>query len=457
MKKVLVIILTSLVVIIDLEAQSIRKPWEELGSQERVEYVNAINSLTTAQVQLLANEHRRLTLNNGNAIHENSQFLPWHRIFIEHFENLIKSIDPDVNIPYWNWHNSWSSTALLFQNSGGSNTGLLGLNVNGSIWEDPINGGMFNRAFNTSLSQPTDDYDTATNFVDFTEWLEQDDSVSAAHNLGHQFIGGDMVQNYSPIDPVFYIHHAMVDKAWSDWYNDNPTAVITILDTNMPTFQGYPVSTINAQSIVNPRVQKLWYAADNELILDTYSSSNSEIYRYTTGNIVASNFISTSGSDVQFIVKSNYRIILEPGFHATQGTVFLATIESGVAAKRDLIAEIEPIFGSDETQIPGINPIPSIKSSSTSIYPNTNDGRFSVTVHYFDNSANLYTEEYVPIVKGENIYVEIFNMTGIKIYEESIPRQENDTYDFNLPLSSGMYILKLNDGNVKITSKFVVR
>ncbi len=40
---------------------------------------------------------------------------------------------------------------------------------------------------------------------------------SQMHNRVHLWVGGNMVPMTSPDDPVFYLHHAFVDKVWADW------------------------------------------------------------------------------------------------------------------------------------------------------------------------------------------------------------------------------------------------
>jgi len=39
----------------------------------------------------------------------------------------------------------------------------------------------------------------------------------APHGAVHVGIGSDMSTMYSPNDPIFYAHHAYIDKIWSDW------------------------------------------------------------------------------------------------------------------------------------------------------------------------------------------------------------------------------------------------
>lgn len=40
---------------------------------------------------------------------------------------------------------------------------------------------------------------------------------------GHGWIGGDMGNPMiSPNDPIFWMHHAQIDRIWSEWQKRNP-------------------------------------------------------------------------------------------------------------------------------------------------------------------------------------------------------------------------------------------
>jgi tyrosinase len=64
-----------------------------------------------------------------------------------------------------------------------------------------------------------DDAHGAANFDDFTFALEN------LHNAVHVWVGGEMRdQRFAGWDPLFWAHHAMVDRLWALWQNDNPGA-----------------------------------------------------------------------------------------------------------------------------------------------------------------------------------------------------------------------------------------
>ena len=52
----------------------------------------------------------------------------------------------------------------------------------------------------------------------FSNFLERE-----PHNRGHGWIGGDMGNPMiSPNDPIFWMHHAQIDRIWSVWQTRNP-------------------------------------------------------------------------------------------------------------------------------------------------------------------------------------------------------------------------------------------
>ena len=59
-----------------------------------------------------------------------------------------------------------------------------------------------------------------TNFFTFGDQIE-----GTPHNEVHSFIGGTMGTGGSPLDPIFWNHHCMVDYCWAKWNlelgNDN--------------------------------------------------------------------------------------------------------------------------------------------------------------------------------------------------------------------------------------------
>ncbi|MEE8523366.1 MAG: tyrosinase family protein [Thermoanaerobaculia bacterium] len=58
------------------------------------------------------------------------------------------------------------------------------------------------------------------------------------HGLGHLYVGGDMASGgMPPNDPMFFLHHANVDRLWAMWQDRNRASSDTATDYGNP---GYP-------------------------------------------------------------------------------------------------------------------------------------------------------------------------------------------------------------------------
>ena len=60
--------------------------------------ISAFDALYDAKV---IEEFARIHSENFDLIHNNPQFLSWHRYFVYNFENRLRQINPSLTIPYW--------------------------------------------------------------------------------------------------------------------------------------------------------------------------------------------------------------------------------------------------------------------------------------------------------------------------------------------------------------------
>jgi tyrosinase len=174
--------------------------------------------------------------------HQGPSFLPWHRRYLLDFERRLQAVDPTVTIPYWNWTLDRTATAPLWKSDflGGDGrdgdrqvvTGPFAYNTGN--W--PLTVRVDSRPFlvrTMGLETPTlptadelsavllrTPYDTApwteSAIAGFRTALEGFGPPNL-HNRVHVWVGGQMLQTVSPNDPVFFLHHAFIDKCWSDW------------------------------------------------------------------------------------------------------------------------------------------------------------------------------------------------------------------------------------------------
>jgi hypothetical protein len=215
---------------------TVRKEWRTLGQDERERYVRAVLKMQNTELAdgtTQYDQYPRIHLAIERRVHGNSVFLPWHRNFLYLFENDLKKFDKNVFIPYW--FASYDGQALEASPLWDDNDYSLGDSVtfddDGCVASGPFKDWKpstpskhclqrdFQRTRNAlpSIESVNDKLSTAMTFDQFARWVESD-----VHAYVHNYVGGDMRTMYSPNDPVFWLHHANVDRLWWLWQSLNP-------------------------------------------------------------------------------------------------------------------------------------------------------------------------------------------------------------------------------------------
>ena len=185
-----------------------------------------------------------------NLGHQNIGFLPWHRELLRRFEKALQNEAPGVTIPYWPWPLTPEPSAL-FSNarihriffSGSSPQDVGGLFATAgpptppSWWPSGFQwkvrpalqvGGspILRRGSQVNTWPPTQSAITAIENMNVRPsglnpyWMFWNalESGARTHNTGHNIVGGYMMNPvFSPNDPLFWLHHAYVDRTWARW------------------------------------------------------------------------------------------------------------------------------------------------------------------------------------------------------------------------------------------------
>jgi len=147
---------------------------------------------------------------HSNAIHQmhsNPRFLPWHRIYLLRMEELLQTLDPTVCIPYWKSSEDQSFPSWLV-------SFIPTVNLMNGPHTVTRNIGLF-----ATLPTTADVATVMANgtFNPFASALE------GIHNSGHVWVGGSMGGiPTAPTDPIFWMHHAEIDRIWAEWQAVNP-------------------------------------------------------------------------------------------------------------------------------------------------------------------------------------------------------------------------------------------
>jgi len=263
-----------------------RKNFKRLSDDEKKRFVEAVielkdqtlhDSVLMPGMMSRYDDYAMIHMNammGGNAwAHTNSSFLPWHRELLYQFEKDLQAIDPTVMIPYWDWTREQAAgdPGFPFRHD------FIG--VDGTdAQSDRV---MREPGAPSPYPYPFDPQTWDIIMTDDTTWpdfllrafgeesdapnLPENDSVVVGvgstfrnvlaatsygslrfrsedhHNLVHRWVGGNMLGMTSPNDPVFFMHHAQIDRAWSLWQYKHPTGVAFYVADTGGTSAGSPL------------------------------------------------------------------------------------------------------------------------------------------------------------------------------------------------------------------------
>lgn len=200
-----------------------RKNQASMSQQEKDRFINAYQTLnSTGELGTLVSYHADMShmMHGRMGAVGVQRFLPWHRVYLAELEEFLQGINPDIVLPYWDWIVDRNIPDWLQ-----SFTPTVVSNGN------PI---VVTRTpgLDTPDLPPQQDVDTVmakTEFTPFTMGLESGrylgnpEFQSGMHDGVHVWVGGTMgVIDTAPADPIFWMHHANIDRIWSLWQQQNP-------------------------------------------------------------------------------------------------------------------------------------------------------------------------------------------------------------------------------------------
>ncbi|MFC0849933.1 tyrosinase family protein [Streptomyces noboritoensis] len=233
---------------------TVRKNQATLTSDEKKRFVNALLTLKrNGKYDAFVTTHNAFIMSDGDDTdrvgHRSPSFLPWHRRFLIEFEQALQSVDSTVALPYWDWTADRTATSSLWA---ADFLGGTGRSRDSQVMDGPFasSGGQWainvrvdgrnylRRALGAGVPQlPTKaevDSVLAMTTYDEAPWNSQSTGGFRnhlegwrgvnLHNRVHVWVGGQMGTGVSPNDPVFWMHHAFVDKLWAQWQERHPAS-----------------------------------------------------------------------------------------------------------------------------------------------------------------------------------------------------------------------------------------
>jgi hypothetical protein len=133
-------------------------------------------------------------------------FLAWHRRYLRQFEKRLQLVDASVTIPYWDWIANPRIPPKLNKRPDLQRWGVT-------------------RDWDPDFLPVASDLAAAMSRMKFTPFQR---ALETIHGAVHIAVGGvdglgTMAGASSPADPLFWLHHANVDRLWAEWEQTSAT------------------------------------------------------------------------------------------------------------------------------------------------------------------------------------------------------------------------------------------
>ncbi|KXN69351.1 Di-copper centre-containing protein, partial [Conidiobolus coronatus NRRL 28638] len=209
----------------------------ELTPKQRKDLFDAMKQLRISEDQKMNWDSLvKIHIASENIAHGVPLFLPWHRYFLRLFEKMLQAINPTVVLPYWNWsmdsqapERSIVFTEDYFGKSGGFDdcvdTGQFAWTYS-NVPEAHCIRRRFNKApLLTSFYSPEAlevMLATSPTYYEFYIRIGGPPHASVHESVGGEV--GDLLNMWSPNDPLFWLHHCFLDMLWWNWQERNGEA-----------------------------------------------------------------------------------------------------------------------------------------------------------------------------------------------------------------------------------------
>jgi tyrosinase len=144
-------------------------------------------------------------------------FLPWHRAYLAFFDNAARDQNEDAILPWWDWTSAEShATGLPAAHAAGGEP--LESGPIPAINGEPERRTTRNPGDPADLPTVDDIYGDVTGLINLTDFRDFSNQLQDVHDGIHGWVGGDMGSiGTSAFDPIFWAHHAMIDRVWYQW------------------------------------------------------------------------------------------------------------------------------------------------------------------------------------------------------------------------------------------------
>ena len=167
----------------------------------------------------------------GLCIHR-QLFFPWHRAYMLKLERALRTQNPNVALPWWDFSSAASLASGMpasFQSPADGGIDVLyssRIEVDGDrhTRRNPRDAGLLpaTALVEEALDQP--------NYLSFYNFY-----YPRIHNALHNWVRGDqLTEAYTAYDPIFWAYHCAIDRDWWRWQLRHPGSNPPALDFALP-------------------------------------------------------------------------------------------------------------------------------------------------------------------------------------------------------------------------------
>ncbi|TKY87078.1 hypothetical protein EX895_003755 [Sporisorium graminicola] len=209
-----------------------RVNWNTLSSAQKNAYFDAVKCLKTKPSQTsfeasknLYDDFPSIHIQQDHHIHGVAAFLPWHRRYVQARERALRSCGYQGPTPYWDWTKAADTGSP-------QNDPIYSVQDDDILYEPHLlrrnfedNPYLFNNFNSSSVAKGQ----AISAFNDYRYYVE-----GVPHGAVHQYIAGDMGPASSPNEPLFFLHHAAIDRIWALWQDMDRSKRLTDYAGNLP-------------------------------------------------------------------------------------------------------------------------------------------------------------------------------------------------------------------------------
>lgn len=171
------------------------------------DYASFIDAIRTMRANTNASDRTSWAywsnIHGTSCPHSKPYFLAWHRGYLHLFQETLRTVSGNnqLMVPYWDYYKNPVLPPEFSDPASGNPlyvSGRVNTNVRSGLSLTP-----FSSTYKNFQRGTTNSFETSIEYK--------------PHGSFHNLIGGVMSTMSAPTDPIFWLHHGMIDKLWASW------------------------------------------------------------------------------------------------------------------------------------------------------------------------------------------------------------------------------------------------